>query len=165
MKVDLMPVDIAINLMCVLAPKVASQTSSNLESKGIPVFNCTSGSVAPIKWKHVQSQYDNLYKHPFENMLWYPHNTPMKNNYYHDRISRVLFHWIPAYCIDSIVYIAQVKPLKLVKIVSKMTKAIEDSGYGGGTEDDEDTDDERDAVRVTVRKTMSTTTMMGVVFQ
>ena len=62
-------------------------------------------------------------------MLWYPYRTPMKNNYYHDRACRILFHWIPAYCIDTIVYIARKKPINLVKIMSKMTKAIEALEY------------------------------------
>ena len=129
LKADLMPVDIAINLMCALAPKVASLSYNNLPLQNIPVYNCTSGSVLPFKWKQLEHHYECLLKNPFENMLWYPHKTPMKNNYYHDRISRVLFHWIPAYCIDSFLYIARFKPINLVKIMSKMTKAIEALEY------------------------------------
>ena len=87
LKADLMPVDIAINLMCVLAPKIASLTQSNSALKSLPVYNCTSGSVVPFKWKQLERHYECLLKNPFENMLWYPHRTPMKNYFYHDRIS------------------------------------------------------------------------------
>jgi len=129
LKADLMPVDIAINLMCVLASKVAAQTYATDVPKNISIYNCTSGSVIPFKWKQLEGHYDLLLKHPFENMIRYPYKTPMKENYYHDRICRVLFHWIPAYFIDAIVYIARSKPIHLVKIVRKMTKAIEALEY------------------------------------
>ena len=124
-----MPVDIAINLMCVLASKVAAQTFTTAIPKNIPIYNCTSGSIVPFKWKQLEDHYEYLLKNPMENMLWYPYRTPMKNNLYLDRICRVLFHWIPAYCIDTVFYIARLKPINLIKIMSKMTKAIEALEY------------------------------------
>ena len=129
LKVDLMPVDIAINLMCAIPLKVATITTTKSELSSIPVFNCTSGSSVPLKWKQLEHHYDNLYKNPFENMIWYPRRNAMKNNYYLDRISRVLFHWIPAYCVDNFVSMARLKPLNLVKIMTKMTKAVEALEY------------------------------------
>jgi fatty acyl-CoA reductase len=129
LKADLMPVDIAINLMCVLASKVAAQTYTTTLTQAIPIYNCTSGSIVPFQWKQLEDHYECLLRNPFENMLWYPYRTPMKENYYQDRACRILFHWIPAYCIDTVVYLARLKPIQLVKITSKMTKAIEALEY------------------------------------
>ena len=64
LKADLMPVDIAINLMCALAPKVASLSYNNLPLQNIPVYNCTSGSVVPFKWKQLEHHYECLLKNP-----------------------------------------------------------------------------------------------------
>ena len=66
---DMVPVDIPINLMCAVAWRLANfpLTSS------IPVYNCTSGSLNPMKWGEMEAWgFDSLVRYPLDNALWYP---------------------------------------------------------------------------------------------
>ena len=65
----MVPVDIPINLMCAVAWRLANfpLTSS------IPVYNCTSGSLNPMKWGEMEAWgFDSLVRYPLDNALWYP---------------------------------------------------------------------------------------------
>ena len=65
---DLVPVDIPINLAIATAWKIASQPSN-----AIPVYNCTSGSINPIRWGQLETMgMASIRKYPMENVLWYP---------------------------------------------------------------------------------------------
>ena len=66
--IDLVPVDIPINLAIATAWKIASHPSN-----AIPVYNCTSGAINPIRWGQVETMtIDAVRKYPMENVLWYP---------------------------------------------------------------------------------------------
>ena len=66
--VDLVPVDVPINLAIAAAWKISSQPSN-----AIPVYNCTSGSVNPIRWGQLETLgMSAMRKYPMENVLWYP---------------------------------------------------------------------------------------------
>ena len=65
---DLVPVDIPINLAIAAAWKIASQPYNS-----IPVYNCTSGSINPIRWGQLETMgMAAIRKYPMENVLWYP---------------------------------------------------------------------------------------------
>ena len=69
---DLIPVDTVINLMCAVAYKTAGQYDRETGEKpeDIPVYNCNSGTDAPITWREL-SEYGIYasHKYPFENIL------------------------------------------------------------------------------------------------
>ena len=113
-KADLIPVDVACNMMCALAWKVGTRTPNGTPKPGhIPIYNCTSGSTVPVRWGQVEDALKYLLKYPLENMLWYPYActdgfiSPLKDNKLLDRVCRLLFHWFPAYVIDITCYMAR----------------------------------------------------------
>ena len=127
-RADLIPVDIACNMLCVLAWKAGNTLS---QGQKIDIYNCTSGESAPVTWGHVEKAMGYFTtKYPLENMIWYPYACsngilhPLKNNKLADRVCRILFHWLPAYVIDMVCYIARVKNVSRVKLTEKMTKAM-----------------------------------------
>ena len=84
---DMVPVDVCINLMCVLAWKAATSPSS--DTKEPPVYNCTSGGVNPLTWGRVETEgLEIVSKYPFEGVLWYPGGS-YKENYYVNRLFQV----------------------------------------------------------------------------
>lgn len=130
-RADLIPVDIACDLLAVLPWTIGNEIKNeNQRVRKIPIYNCTSGSSVPVTWGQVENALKYLMKYPLENMIWYPYACsngflhPMKNYKFQDRICRVLFHWIPAYTIDIICYIARIKTVSRVTLASKMTKAM-----------------------------------------
>ena len=81
---DIVPVDLCINLMCVLAWKTASSPSSS-----IPVYNCTSGAVNTLTWGLVEKEGLKIIRnHPYSGVLWYPGGS-FKENHYTNRICQV----------------------------------------------------------------------------
>merc|ERR1719464_1928869 len=124
-KADLLPVDLAINLMCVLPWKLSVASMDSRENFNAFIYNCTSGSKAPFKWGQLEDVHRLLLKYPVENMIWLPTGCPMKSNIFHDRVCKLLYHWIPAYSIDGIMYIFNLQSFNLVKYVTKMTTAME----------------------------------------
>ena len=65
---DFVPVDIPINLAIAAAWRQATQPGP-----AIPVYNCTSGTVNPIRWGQLETiGMESVRKYPMENVLWYP---------------------------------------------------------------------------------------------
>ena len=84
---DIVPVDLCINLMCVLAWKTA--TSSRSSSSSIPVYNCTSGALNTLTWGTVEREgLEILRNNPYSGVLWYPGGS-FKENFYTNRICQV----------------------------------------------------------------------------
>jgi len=114
---DIVPVDLCINLMCVLAWKTASSPSSS-----IPVYNCTSGAVNTLTWGLVEKEGLKIIRnHPYSGVLWYPGGS-FKENHYTNRICQLIFHYGPAHLVDIVLWILGKKPF-LVKISSLMQKS------------------------------------------
>ena len=81
---DLVPVDIPINLAIAAAWKIASQPYNS-----IPVYNCTSGSINPIRWGQLETMgMAAIRKFPMENVLWYPGGS-YKESALHNTICQV----------------------------------------------------------------------------
>ena len=82
----MVPVDVCINLMCVLAWKVATSPAPDTQP---PVYNCTSGGVNPLTWGQWEDEgLDIVAKYPFEGVLWYPGGS-FKENHYVNRLAQV----------------------------------------------------------------------------
>ena len=85
---DIVPVDVCINLMCVLAWKTAASSSSP-GKKTVPIYNCTSGAVNTLTWGTVEKEgLKILINNPYEGLLWYPGGS-FKENYYLNRLFQV----------------------------------------------------------------------------
>lgn len=118
---DLIPVDVAINVMIVSAWKVA-------QDQTLRIYNVTSGASNPITWGEVESKgLVSIRKYPFDTVLWYPGGS-FKNSALLDKLCRWIFHYLPALLIDSIMTLLRKQPFML-KVVGKMTKAIESLQY------------------------------------
>jgi len=121
---DFIPVDIAINVMIVAAWKTA-QNQQNLMP---PIYNVTSGEIKPLTWGEIEEYgIKSVYNYPVESVMWYPGGS-FKNNAFHDRVSRWLFHYLPAYLIDALLAIFWRKPF-MIRLVNKMTKSIDALQY------------------------------------
>jgi len=129
-RADLIPVDIACNMLLVLAWKVGTPNSNQRTTKTIDIYNCTSGEAVPVTWGEVEKALSYFMKYPLENMVWYPYACSngimhcMKNSKFEDRVCRILFHWIPAYVIDFFSFITRVKTVSRLKLTGRMTKAM-----------------------------------------
>jgi fatty acyl-CoA reductase len=118
---DLIPVDIAINIMCVAAWKLG--TGKKIP-KAIPIYNCTSGSVNPITWGQIEEwALNSIRKYPVDTAMWYPGGS-FKTMVAYDRVCRYAFHYAPAYLVDAVMTLLRKRPF-LCTIVHRMTKAIE----------------------------------------
>jgi len=122
MVADLVPVDIPINLMCTVAWRTAQHPTN-----GIPVYNCTSGSTNPIKWGELEAWgFDTLLKYPMENLVWYPGGS-FKSSEWANKFCQVMFHYAPAFLVDSVARIIGRKPfmLRICDKIQAATKALE----------------------------------------
>jgi len=114
---DLVPVDIPINLAIAVAWKTASQSSN-----AIPVYNCTSGTINPIRWGQLETiGMAAIRKYPMEDVLWYPGGS-YKESALVNKICQVTLHTTPAYLADSLAYLMGKQPV-MRRVVEKMHKA------------------------------------------
>jgi len=121
---DLMPVDVAINLMIVAAWHKATQE----QKLAVPIYNVTSGFQNPLTWGNVEEWgLQSILKYPFDKIIWYPGCTFKKNAVY-DRLCRYAFHYVPALIMDSILTIMR-KPRYMIRMMKKMTVNIETLQY------------------------------------
>ena len=83
---DIVPVDVCINLMCVLAWK----TAVTRVVPGVPpVYNCTSGALNTLTWGTVEREGKEILRNnPYSGVLWYPGGS-FKENYYTNRVFEV----------------------------------------------------------------------------
>jgi len=121
---DLIPVDLAINVMIVSAWKTAQEHTTK-PSKILPsIYNVTSGSINPITWGQIEDwTLDSIYKYPMSTMLWYPGGSFKKNPHY-DLICRWLFLYTPAFLIDAVSTILRL-PRWARKLSGRIMKQIE----------------------------------------
>jgi len=120
---DMVPVDMCINLMCVLGWKAATQPPSSPP----PVYNCTSGATNPVTWGEVEKlMLPIIYNYPFETMFWHPGGSS-KENWYSHRFCQLLFHYGTAYLVDLVCWLAGRKPflVKISNMIQKSTKVLE----------------------------------------
>jgi len=115
---DMVPVDICINLCCVLAWKI----SSTPRGGSVPVYNCTSGGINGITWGEVETRgLPIIRQNPYEGVFWYPGGT-FKENSYHNRFWQWVFHYGPAQLVDLACRALGKKPF-MVKVSDMMQKS------------------------------------------
>lgn len=114
---DLVPVDMVINLMIAAAWRVGTMKSRDLQ-----VYNCCTGQRKPVKWKHfIELCFIYMRKHPFSEVTWYPDGTITASRTL-NALNQYLLHWVPAYILDSFVWLTGRKPIML-RIQDKLSKA------------------------------------------
>jgi len=121
---DMVPVDVCINLMCVMAWRLATAPAP---APNIPVFNCTSGAVNGLTWGRIESEgLPIIHRNPYEGVFWYPGGS-YKENYYVNRFFQLWFHYGPAHLVDLLYRLMGRKPflVKISSMMQKSTKALE----------------------------------------
>ncbi|KAB0791638.1 hypothetical protein PPYR_03438 [Photinus pyralis] len=111
---DFIPVDIAVNALLV--------TTLDFILRGQRrVYNCTSSTVK-VTWEEIIERGRKLVEKrlPFNGVVWYPGGS-MKRSKLHHQISVILFHYIPAIILDSLIFLSGNKPV-LWKIQQRITR-------------------------------------------
>lgn len=122
---DIIPVDVAINLMIAAGWSVATVK----QNKPV-VFNCTSGSINPITWKDIKCMGIQILPHsPFNNIIWYPALTLTSNKLY-NVIHSMAVHVFPAYLADAVCLLKGRKRM-FVKMLHRIQNAIAKLEYFG----------------------------------
>ncbi|XP_037955528.1 putative fatty acyl-CoA reductase CG5065 [Teleopsis dalmanni] len=100
-KSEVIPVDYAINGLVTIPYKFSIEDRPN----DIPVYNITCADHRKIPWGEVIELSKKIgYQYPVEAGLWYPDGCITTNRFHH-QINVLLFHWMPAYFIDFILFI------------------------------------------------------------
>ncbi|XP_055548928.1 putative fatty acyl-CoA reductase CG5065 isoform X7 [Wyeomyia smithii] len=98
---EVIPVDIAINGLITIAYTMGQMKELPPE---IPVYNVTCRETKRTTWKEVlEMGKATAYEYPFEAGIWYPDGDITTNKLYHT-ICVILFHWLPAYFIDFLMF-------------------------------------------------------------
>ncbi|KAJ8958415.1 hypothetical protein NQ318_002197 [Aromia moschata] len=106
-----------INLML-----VAAWREGTTKSRELQIYNCCTGQRNPIKWKEfIGLSFKYMRKHPFSSVSWYPDGTVTASRTL-NTVNRYLLHWLPAYIMDSAVWLTGGKPI-MVRIQDKLDKA------------------------------------------
>jgi len=116
--VDIVPVDMAINLVCTLGWWTATRMN-----KSDPPFICnfTSGTVNPLTHRQiVKLTLESLKRTPYEGMLWYPDFNFYENRYI-NRMFELVYHYGPFTFGDMVMKLLGQKPY-LLKISNRLQK-------------------------------------------
>ena len=119
---DIVPVDLAANMMCLIAWKTSTDAPirQRCGKPDVQIYNFTSGQNKPFTWGELQDLGNKHYsKYPFEYILWLPGGSFKKSRVL-NQICEVLLHYLPALFVDLGLKVAGQKPF-LMKIVNKMS--------------------------------------------
>ncbi|XP_021926220.1 putative fatty acyl-CoA reductase CG5065 [Zootermopsis nevadensis] len=116
---DILPCDMAINALIILAWKVAS-----LRPKQPLVCNLTVSGENPITWGHVLDVgRKHLYENPLSDAIWFPDGS-IKSSWLLHTLCVIFFHFLPAYLIDFVVTLFGKKPF-MVKIQRRIQGGLD----------------------------------------
>uniref|UniRef100_A0A8D8F7P4 Fatty acyl-CoA reductase CG5065 n=1 Tax=Culex pipiens TaxID=7175 RepID=A0A8D8F7P4_CULPI len=116
---DVIPVDIVCNTLIAAAWENAMTISNPIR-----VYNCTSGSVNPIKWyKYGEISQKYAVKNPTKYVMLYPGFQYRTNRVIH-KIVELFLHFLPAYFFDLILRAQGSKPI-MAKIAKRFQKAAD----------------------------------------
>ncbi|XP_073847276.1 putative fatty acyl-CoA reductase CG5065 isoform X4 [Musca autumnalis] len=100
-KSEAIPVDYAINGLVV----IPYEFCTNPRPQEIPVYNITCAERRKVPWGEVIDLSKKIgYQYPMETGLWYPDGTITTSRFLH-QINVLLFHWLPAYFIDFLLFL------------------------------------------------------------
>ncbi|XP_014476194.1 PREDICTED: putative fatty acyl-CoA reductase CG5065 isoform X2 [Dinoponera quadriceps] len=117
--VDVVPVDYVIDTLICACWHNATQRSNTIK-----VYNCTSSTMNPIRWR----EYGILLKkhaiqNPSKYVMWYPGFTFRTNKFLHVILAATL-HVLPAFVLDLLIKVQGGKPI-MMKIVKRFERAAQ----------------------------------------
>lgn len=116
---DYLPVDVLVN--AILA---CTWNFVYCKDRDKRIYNLTSSSDFKVSWREViEIGRRVIEKVPLNGVVWYPGGSMKKSRLYHD-ISVFLFHTIPAYFIDAILYLARYEPI-MCRVQRRIQKGFE----------------------------------------
>lgn len=76
------------------------------------IYHLTSSAEIKVSWEKVIEigRWVIMNKMPLNGVMWYPGGS-MKSSRLHHQICSVLYHWIPAILIDSLLFCIGYKPV------------------------------------------------------
>ncbi|XP_037820920.1 uncharacterized protein LOC119609941 [Lucilia sericata] len=103
-KSEVIPVDYAINGLVVIPYEFCTKPRF-YSPEEIPIYNITCAERRKVPWGIVIELSKKIgYQYPMETGLWYPDGCITTNRLHH-QINVILFHWLPAYFIDFILFL------------------------------------------------------------
>ncbi|XP_054088721.1 putative fatty acyl-CoA reductase CG5065 isoform X3 [Zeugodacus cucurbitae] len=101
-KSEVIPVDYAINGLIVMPYEFNTQPT---RPASVPIYNITAAEHRKMQWGEAIEMGKKIgYEYPMELCLWYPDGCITTNRLHH-QINVLLFHWLPAYFIDFILFL------------------------------------------------------------
>ncbi|EFN87626.1 putative fatty acyl-CoA reductase CG5065 [Harpegnathos saltator] len=116
---DYLPVDVAVNAIL-----IASWNFLYFKDYEKRVYNLTSSSEFQISWGEIIDRGRRITQRvPLNGIVWYPGGSMKKSRLMHN-ICMVLFHMIPAYIIDALIFLAGYKPI-MCRVQRRINKGFE----------------------------------------
>jgi len=115
---DIIPVDIATNLMIAVAWQTAKE-----KSKDVTVYNCTTGTSNPVTWGQLETaSFTYLMKNPLDGMIRIPRPRFTTNSLWNS-LCYWFDHHIPAWFLDSYMRIVGKRPI-FMRIQQKLRRSV-----------------------------------------
>jgi len=115
---DIIPVDYVTNLVVAAAWYTATYNPAETA-----IYNCCTGHMNPLTWDQFRRKsFDIGRKYPIKDILWYP-SVSVKNNKYLNQMDICLYHYLPAYVIDTVTRIRGQRP-RMVRVYDKVHRAL-----------------------------------------
>ncbi|KAL6257452.1 hypothetical protein P5V15_011023 [Pogonomyrmex californicus] len=116
---DYLPVDIAVNGIL-----LATWNFIHFKDHEKRVYNMTSSSEFKVSWAEILDRGRKITQRiPLNGVVWYPGGSLKKSRLMHN-ICILLFHMIPAYIIDALLFLAGYKPI-MCRVHRRINKGFE----------------------------------------
>lgn len=115
---DFLPVDIAVNVLLLTS-------MDYIVYKERRIYNCTSSFEYKVTWEEIIEMGRRIVENrlPLNGVVWYPGGSMKSSRLYH-YICVILFHYIPAIILDSIIFLSGNKPV-LWRVQQRITKGFD----------------------------------------
>ncbi|CAK1589999.1 unnamed protein product [Parnassius mnemosyne] len=117
---DYLPVDIFINGIMVVAWNYLQRGD-----KETTIYNFTSSAEVKITWTELIETGKEIIVNrvPLNGVVWYPGGS-MKHSRLLHNICAILFHWIPAILVDTLLYVLRFEPV-LMRVHRRISKGFD----------------------------------------
>ncbi|KAK4878208.1 hypothetical protein RN001_010714 [Aquatica leii] len=115
---DFLPVDIAVNILMLTSIDYMIYRERR-------IYNCTSSYEYKVSWQEIIEMGRRIIETrlPLNGVVWYPGGSMKRSRLLH-YICVVLFHYIPAIFLDSLIFLSGNKPV-LWKVQQRITKGFD----------------------------------------
>ncbi|MCL4123541.1 UNVERIFIED_CONTAM: hypothetical protein GTU68_018389 [Idotea baltica] len=120
-KLDFIPVDVAINLMITTAWN--TDVKQYIHKSPVPIYCASTGSQLPLTIEKLDEILrETVWKVPLDSPLWFPDGSAKTSKFVHN-LHVLLVNIIPAYIGDLVLRLLGKKPIAM-KLTNRMIKAI-----------------------------------------